>query len=172
MLTVPIADRQGFSVDAYMFLERDGKLLMLRRSADAAYAAGLLCPPSGHVEAQEDVLEAAIRETDEEVGVRLSADQVRCVAVVHHRGPSGRARVGWFFAARPGWAGEPVNREPAKHSAFVWVEPDDPPADLVAYTWAGLRAYREGARFAIHFQRDDSPVHYSPRCADELRLLG
>jgi hypothetical protein len=31
-------------VDAYMLLERDGKLLMLRRSPGAAYAAGLLCP--------------------------------------------------------------------------------------------------------------------------------
>jgi hypothetical protein len=36
-------------VDAYMLLERDGKLLMLRRSPGAAYAAGLLCPPSVHL---------------------------------------------------------------------------------------------------------------------------
>jgi len=31
-------------VDAYMLLERDGKVLMLRRAAGASYAAGLLCP--------------------------------------------------------------------------------------------------------------------------------
>ena len=154
-----------------MLLERGGRLLMLRRSADAAYAAGLLCPPSGHVESQEDVLQAAIRETEEETGVLLRPDQVRCVAVVHHRGPGGQARMGWFFAARPGWAGEPVNREPAKHSALVWVDPSVPSTDLVAYTWAGLRAYQEGASFAIHFQRAGSPVHYHPQCADELRLL-
>jgi len=41
-----------------MLLERDGRLLMLRRAADAAYAASLLCPPSGHVEAGEDVAAA------------------------------------------------------------------------------------------------------------------
>ena len=145
---------------------------MLRRSADAAYAAGLLCPPSGHVEAGEDVLEAAIRETEEEAGVALRPDQVQCVAVVHHRRPGGQARMGWFFAARPGWFGEPVNREPRKHSALVWVDPADPPMDLVAYTWAGLRAYREGAPFAIHFQDEGSPVHYDPQSAGELRLLG
>jgi len=111
---MPTTERQGCPIDAYMLLERAGRLLMLRRSADAAYAAGLLCPPSGHVEAQEDVLEAAIRETREEVGIVLSPDQVRCAAVVHHRSPAGQARMGWFFAARPGWAGEPVNCEPAK----------------------------------------------------------
>ncbi len=35
-------------VDAYLLLERGGKLLMLRR-APGAYAAGLLCPPSVHL---------------------------------------------------------------------------------------------------------------------------
>ncbi len=34
-------------VDAYLLLERDGKLLMLRRAPGAAYAAGLLCPRRG-----------------------------------------------------------------------------------------------------------------------------
>jgi 8-oxo-dGTP pyrophosphatase MutT (NUDIX family) len=154
-----------------MLLERDGRLLMLRRSADAAYAAGLLCPPSGHVEPAEDVLSAALRETQEETGVLLRPDQVKCAAVIHHRAPSGQTRIGWFFAARPGWAGEPVNREPAKHSALLWVDPAVPPADLVAYTWAGLQACQEGASFAIHFQRADSPIHYDPQYANELRLL-
>ena len=56
-------------VDAYMLLERDGKLLMLRRAPGAAYAAGLLCPPSGHVDEGETVSDAAIREAAEETGV-------------------------------------------------------------------------------------------------------
>ena len=98
-------------VDAYMLLERDGKLLMLRRAPGAAYAAGLLCPPSGHVDEGETVCEAAIREAAEETGVRLTPDEVRCVTVVHHRGPGGQARIGWFFAAGPDWEGERANRE-------------------------------------------------------------
>ena len=39
-----MAGRLCVPVDAYMLLERDGKILMLRRAAAAAYAAGLLCP--------------------------------------------------------------------------------------------------------------------------------
>jgi hypothetical protein len=109
-------------VDAYMLLGRDGKLLMLRRAPDASYAAGPLCPPSGHVEAGETVSEAAIRET-------------------------------------------------AKHSALAWIDPGDPPDDLVAYTWAGLRAWRAGAPHAIHFQQPGSPVRYHPGHEHELTLL-
>ena len=99
-------------------------------------------PPIGHVEEGETVAGAAIRETAEETGVKLASGQVRCVTVVHHRGPGGQARIGWFFAAAPGWDGEPANREPAKHSGLAWIDPADPPADLVAHTWAGLRAWR------------------------------
>jgi 8-oxo-dGTP pyrophosphatase MutT (NUDIX family) len=68
-----MAGRLCVPVDAYMLLERNGKVLMLRRAASARYAAGLLCPPSGHVEAGETVSEAAVRETAEETGIKAPA---------------------------------------------------------------------------------------------------
>jgi 8-oxo-dGTP pyrophosphatase MutT (NUDIX family) len=166
-----MAERLCCPVDAYMLLERGGKLLTLRRSASAAYAPLLLCPPSGHVEEGEDVVAASLRETREETGIALTRDQVRCVTVVHHRGPGGRARIGWFFAAEPGWAGKPVNREPDRHAGLVWIDPSVPPGDLVAYTWAGLRAWRAGASHALHWQEPGSPVHYEPGREHELTLL-
>ncbi len=158
-------------VDAYMLLERGGRLLMLRRAADAAYAPNLLCPPSGHVDEGENVVAAAIRETGEETGIILRRDQVRCATVVHHRGPGSQARIGWFFTAEHGWTGEPVNREPAKHAELAWIDPADPPDDLVAYTWAGLRAWMAGAPHAVHWQDPGSPVHYEPGREHELTLL-
>ncbi len=89
-------------------------------------------------------MRTAIRETAEETGIEFRRDQVRCAAVVHHRSPGGQARIGWFFAAEAGWAGEPANREPARHAGLAWADPAAPPADLVAYTWAGLAAWRAG----------------------------
>jgi 8-oxo-dGTP diphosphatase len=166
-----MAERLCCPVDAYMLLERGGKLLMLRRAQDAAYAAGLLCPPSGHIEPGEDVMGAAIRETAEETSVRLRRDQVRCATVLHHQNPWGQARIGWFFAAGPGWTGQPVNREPAKHAELVWIDPTAPPDDLVAYTWAGIRAWQATAPYAIHFQRSGSPVHYKAGYERDLTLL-
>lgn len=165
-----MSERVSCPVDAYMLLERGGKLLMLRR-APGAYAAGLLCPPSGHVDKDEDAAHAAIRETAEETGIHLNLRQIRCVTVVHHRGPGGQTRIGWFFAAEPGWDGEPVNREPTKHAELAWIDPAAPPRDLVAYTWAGLRAWQAKTPHAIHFQHPDSPVNYDPRNEDELILL-
>jgi hypothetical protein len=79
--------------------------------------------------------------------------------------------VGWFFTAEHGWAGDPVNREPAKHAELIWVAPGAPPQDMVAYTWAGSRAWRSGAQFAVHWQELGSPVHYDPGYEHELTLL-
>jgi hypothetical protein len=46
-----------------------------------------------------------------------------------------------------------------------------PPPDMVAYTWAGLTAWRSGAQFAVHWQEPGSPVHYDPGYEHELTLL-
>ncbi len=40
--------------------------------------------------------------------------------------------------------------------------PADPPNNLVAYTWAGLRAWQAGAPYAIHFQEPGRPIRYEP----------
>jgi 8-oxo-dGTP pyrophosphatase MutT (NUDIX family) len=166
-----VPERLCCPVDAYMLLERGGRLLMLRRAPNAAYAASLLCPPSGHVEPGEDVAAAAVRETAEETGIHLEPGQLRCAVVIHHRSPSGQARLGWFFTAERGWAGDPVNREPSKHAELAWIDPGALPPDMVAYTWAGLTAWRSGAQFAVHWQDPGSPVHYDPGYEHELTFL-
>jgi 8-oxo-dGTP pyrophosphatase MutT (NUDIX family) len=165
-----MTERLGCPVDVYVLLERAGKVLMVRRAQDA-YAPLMLCPPSGKVEPGEDVVAAAVRETAEETGIVLVRDQLQCAAVVQHRAPGGQTRIGWFFVAAPGWSGEPVNREPAKHTELAWIDPATPPRDVVAYSWAGLRAWQAGATYAIHWQHPGSPVHYDPCHEDELTLL-
>jgi hypothetical protein len=68
-------------------------------------------------------------------------------------------------------AGDPVNREPPKHAELAWIDPGAPASDMVAYTWAGLTAWRSGAQFAVHWQEPGSPVHYDPGYEHELTLL-
>jgi hypothetical protein len=69
-----MTDRLLVPVDAYLLLERDGKLLMLRRAPGASYAAGLLCPPSGHVEAGETVSAATSTKSPCQASLINSAD--------------------------------------------------------------------------------------------------
>lgn len=130
-------------VDVHVLLVREGRLLLGRR-AGTGYADGRWHLPSGHLEEGESVVEAAVREAHEEVGVRIDPSDLRFVHVMH-RAPE---RVGVFFRADR-WAGEPYNAEPGKCEALEWFPLDRLPADMVAYPAAAVRAIVDGTSFAL-----------------------
>ncbi|HEX2416786.1 MAG TPA: NUDIX domain-containing protein [Micromonosporaceae bacterium] len=135
-------------VDVMLILERDGHVLLAERSG-TGYADGWLNLPSGKLEADEDVVSAVIREATEEIGIHIERGDVRPVHVVHHRGPEGHGRIGWFFVA-DSWRGEPYNAEPHKCAGLLWAPFDDLPTNTLPYMVAGLTRYRAGIPFSLH----------------------
>lgn len=135
-------------VDVLLILERDGRVLLAKRS-QTGYADGWYNLPSGKLEPDEDVVAAVIREAHEEIGIHLSRDHVRPVHVMHHRNPEGHSRIGWFFTADT-WDGEPHNAEPHKCAGLAWTPLGDLPANTWPYTAAGLAQYRSRAPFSLH----------------------
>jgi 8-oxo-dGTP diphosphatase len=131
-------------VDAHLVLVREGGVLLSRRRG--SYGDGLWHLPSGKLDAGESLVQAAIREAREEVGVRIESAALRHVHTLHATAPGVEPRLGVFFEVRD-WRGEPENREPEKCYELAWFGLDDLPADLIAYPAAGLRAYREGRPF-------------------------
>ncbi|OPC84676.1 NUDIX hydrolase [Embleya scabrispora] len=166
-------DRHTEPVDVHLILRRDaaaGPQVLLSRRAGTVYAAGLWHLPSGHLDGpHEDVVDALVRETAEETGVRVDPSDVRAAVTVHHRSPGGGARVGFFLQVRH-WRGTPQVMEPAVCDAMDWYRLDALPVPMVAYCRAGLDAYRSGARLAVHFQQPDDPIAYDPT-RDRLRTV-
>ncbi|HEY5833792.1 methyltransferase domain-containing protein [Streptomyces sp.] len=157
----PAPQRHAEIVDVHLILLRDDEVLLARR-AGTGYADGLLHAPSGHLEDGEDVRSGMIREAHEEIGVELAPDELEAALVMQHRAPDGRARIGWFFAARHDSAREPVNREPGKCSELGWYPLDALPDDMVAYCRAGLDAYRAGLPFLLHLHEKGDGIAYDP----------
>ncbi|WP_418955465.1 NUDIX hydrolase [Streptomyces tritici] len=161
-------------LDVHLIALRTGEAgrpeVLLSRRAGPVYASGLWHLPSGHLDGpHEDVVTALVRETHEETGLVVDPAAVRAAVTVHHRAPSGAARVGFFFEVRR-WTGSPRVMEPAVCDAMDWFPLDRLPAPMVAYGRAGLDAHRAGARLALHFQEPGDPVAHSPT-ADRLRLV-
>ncbi|MFE2014276.1 phosphotransferase [Streptomyces sp. NPDC059491] len=163
--------RHTVRVDVHVLAIRDGKdgpeVLLSRRAGDV-YATGLWHAPSGHLEL-ETVVTAVVRETLEETGLVVDPADVRAAVTVHHRPPSGRPRVGFFFEVRR-WQGTPRIMEPDKCDALGWFPFGALPEPMVAYCRAGLDAYVSGAPVALHFQDPDDPVAHDPH-RDRLRLV-
>ncbi|MER5202506.1 phosphotransferase [Streptomyces sp. NPDC002825] len=163
--------RHTVPVDVHLIAVRGGEkgpeVLLSRRAGDV-YASGLWHAPSGHVE-RETVVDAVVRETLEETGLVVAAEDVRAAVTVHHRPPGGRERVGFFFEVRR-WQGTARVMERDKCDAVHWFPLDRLPEPMVAYCRAGLDAYRAGVPVALHFQDPDEPIAYDAE-ADRLCLV-
>ncbi|MFE2322724.1 phosphotransferase [Streptomyces sp. NPDC059385] len=166
--------RHTVPVDVHLILRRDGESgpeVLLSRRAGPVYATGLWHLPSGHLDPDEDMVEALIREAREETGVLIETEDVTAAVTVHHRPPAGsRSRLGVFFEVRR-WSGRPRIMEPDRCDGMDWYLLDALPAPMVAYCRAGLDAYRAGLPAALHFQHPGEAVEHRPGGPDRTRLL-
>jgi 8-oxo-dGTP pyrophosphatase MutT (NUDIX family) len=64
-----------FPLAVHIFFIRGGTVLLLRRF-NTGYEDGNYSVPAGHLEGDETVVQAAIREAREEIGVELRPDEV------------------------------------------------------------------------------------------------
>ena len=143
----------GSFVAPHVLLRRhDGRVLMLRR-AGTGYADGWLCPPAGRIEPGEDVLAAAIREAGEETGVSLRREDAVFSHIMHRTdaslpGPCHAVNDYWFRFDQ--WDGEPHAAEPDKASQALWIDPANPPDDVIPHCAQVLAAITRGEIFSIH----------------------
>ena len=140
---------------AYVFLRRtsddvDQLLLQLREGTgymDGHWAAAA----AGHVEAGESVLDAAVREAAEELGIRIDpADLVPLCAMHRTVAPHGPIdeRVDFFFECRR-WAGTPRTQEADKSADLRWFDLAALPDPVVPHEHQVMTALRDGSLRAI-----------------------
>ena len=118
-------------VAVYLFLFRDGQVLMLRRH-NTGYEDGSYSVIACHVERDERITQALVREALEEAGVRLYEGDIRFLHVMQRTNPDGLIYVDFFFAAKR-WQGEVLNREPSKCDDLRWFRLTDLPENTIPY---------------------------------------
>lgn len=107
---------------AYVFLFRDGEVLLQRRQ-NTGYRDGFwAAAAAGHVEQHESVLDAAAREAAEELGITMSLSDLVPLCCMHRTGDNGLAvdeRVDFFFSCSR-WSGAPRVMEQGKNAGIEW----------------------------------------------------
>lgn len=144
---------------AYVVLLREAEgrrevLLQLRRGT--AYMDGWwACGAAGHVEQGETVLQGAVREAREELGIEVRLDDLELVTTVqrtsvvpsHIRG--NEERIDLFLTATA-WAGEPTIQETDKAGELRWWPLDDLPDRVVPHERVALQSVAAGGRGTFH----------------------
>ena len=136
---------------AYVLLRRgDEVLLQLRRNTgymDDHWAAAA----AGHVEAEESVLEAAVRETREELGVDVDPVDLEPLCGMHRTHRNGRPideRVDFFFSCTR-WRGDPHLVETEKAADLRWFALDALPDPVVPHELSVISTLLDGGPPAI-----------------------
>lgn len=124
----------GIPVGVHVLLERDGRILMMRR-AGTGFFDGLYSLPGGHVEPGESLAAAGARELCEEVGVEVEPLGLSMLGVVHRRSDTNRID---FFMRAGAWRNEARIREPDKCNDLMWCRVGCLPDNTVPYVRIAL----------------------------------
>lgn len=135
---------------AYVVLIRGQEVLLQQRMGTGYMDGYWSFSAAGHVERDESVHAAAVREAHEELGVRVDEADLEAICTVHrrHGGRDGGQRVDFFFAVSA-WQGEPSVREPHRIGGIRWAELSALPEPLVPVDAIALEMLRTGERIPI-----------------------
>ncbi len=127
----------------YILLVKDGKVLMLRR-ANTGYQDGMYSLPAGHIDGNETLRRAAVREAKEEIGIAFGVEDLELKLIMHRL--HDREYLDFFFQPAQ-WRGEPENRELQKCDDLNWFPLDALPQSTIPYVQAAIDAYRQGIKY-------------------------
>jgi 8-oxo-dGTP pyrophosphatase MutT (NUDIX family) len=134
---------------AYIVLRRNegaGQVLLQLRSGTGYRDGHWACAAAGHVEAGESVVEAAVREAREEIGVRIEPSDLAPVCAMHRTHGNGNPRderVDFFFTCTR-FEGTPRRLEQHKSADLRWFDLGALPDPVVPHERRVLDLLRAG----------------------------
>lgn len=130
-------------VAVHLFLMKDERILLLRRY-NTGYEDGKYSVIAGHLDGDEEVKAAMIREAKEEAGIDIAVEDMEIIGVMHRK--SEDERIDYFLTAKV-WKGEIVNKEPEKCDALAWFHLQGLPDNVIPYVRKAISNFQEGIRF-------------------------
>lgn len=130
-------DRFKLVSAVHLFLVKDGKILLLRRY-NTGYEDGNYSIIAGHLDGNEEIKCAAIREAKEEAGITIKSEDLKVVGVMHRKTTDERID---FFLSAEKWNGEVTNIEPNKCDELKWFDYDDLPPNVIPYVKKAIDNY-------------------------------
>ncbi len=138
-------DRFTLRSAVYVFFIKDKKLLLLKRK-NTGWMDGKYTVPAGHLDDNESILDAAVRETKEEAGVTIKKVDLELVHVMQRK--SEYNYIDFFFMVKR-WTGKPYLAEEEKSDHIDWFSVDDLPANMVPNQKQGFEMYRNKQMFSL-----------------------
>lgn len=118
------------SVQVILFNQNEEVLLLKRKST--GFSDGLYGFIGGHVEQNEQVIDAAIREVKEEIGIDINRKNLIFKSVMNRKVNENTEYIDFIFILRE-WKGNIINMEPEKCSELTWHNPNNLPQNTIDF---------------------------------------
>jgi len=141
----------------HMFLVKQDSILLLKR-LNTGYHDGDYSVPAGHIEPNESVITAAIREASEELGILVRPAELTIVQVMHRK--SSWERVDFFLRVNH-WQGNIQNNEPNKCETLQWFPFQELPENTIPYIRRAIQNYLHHIPFDVFGWEEAGPREVS-----------
>lgn len=133
-----------------LLLEKDGKFLLGRRM-NTGWNDGKWCTFGGHIEDEETIQQAAVREAKEELGITINPDALEIANLIQYK--SNRLTMQFYVIVKH-YEGTPSiqveweqGKEIVKADKLEWFSPDNLPENTVETAKAAILNHQNGVRF-------------------------
>lgn len=136
-------ERYKFISAVYLILIKENKVLLLKR-ANTGYEDGNYSLVAGHMDGNETIKQAMIREAYEEAGIIIDEKNIEIVAFLHRKTDPERLD---FFLRCDRWSGEVTNMEPDKCSELSWYDINNLPENIIPCVKKAIENYQNNIMF-------------------------
>lgn len=121
-------ERSRIPVTVQLLLEKDNKILFMKRE-NTGYADGKYGLPGGHVEKNEEIKEAMIREAKEEIGIDIKSNDLILYKVLNRKISEDNEYIDFIFKTNK-WSRKIQNCEVNKCEKIEWIDKERIPKDF------------------------------------------
>ncbi len=122
-----------------------GKKVLLSRRFNTGWMDGKYSLVAGHIDGNEPVSKAMIREAKEEAGITIKREDLIPATVIHRIYP-GQEYIDFFFVVKK-WTGIPKIMEPNKCDDMSWFSLNKLPENLLPYIKEAINNYKNKTPF-------------------------
>ena len=124
-------ERNKLPISVQLILEKEDKILLMKRK-NTGYEDGKYSLPGGHVEANEEIRKALIREAKEEIGIHIDLQDIELYRVLNRKVNKEQEYVDFVFKANH-WTGNITNEEKENCEEIKWVDINEMPKNTLSF---------------------------------------
>lgn len=140
-------ERFKLVVAVHLILIENGKILLLRRY-NTGYEDGNYSVVAGHIDGNENVIQAMQREALEEAGIQIEENDLQIAHVMHRKTPE-RESIDYFLTCQ-NYAGQIQIMEKNKCDELKFYDLEHLPENVIPYVRKAIEYYQTGVSFSIY----------------------